>query len=160
MEVDRDLALLATRAAEERKADNVLLLELKGLTVVADYFLIASGGSVRQVRAIAEHLEEALSAAGLRLRHREGLESAKWVLLDFGGLVCHIFSHADRDFYGLERFWGDAPRVDAPQGAEGAPTGDESGATAEALRARVVRPRASRGSRPGASSGPPRPPSE
>jgi len=111
LEVTRDLAILATRAAEERKASNVLLLDLRGLTLLADYFLIASGDSQRQVRAIAEHLEETLGRARLRLLHREGFEKARWVLLDFGGLVCHIFNPADRDFFGLERFWGDAQRV-------------------------------------------------
>ncbi len=111
MEVTRELATLATQAAEDRKAENVLLLDLKGLTLVADYFVIASGDSARQVRAIAERVDEVLSKAGLRLLHREGLDKAKWVLLDFGGIVCHIFNRVDRDFYGLERFWGDAPRI-------------------------------------------------
>jgi len=114
LEVTRQLATLATQAAEDRKAENVLLLDLKSLTLVADYFVIASGDSSRQVRAIAEHIDETLSKAGLRLLHREGLDHAKWVLLDFGGIVCHIFNRVDRDFYGLERFWGDAPRIGSP----------------------------------------------
>jgi ribosome-associated protein len=105
------LAALATQAAEERKATDVLLLDLRGLTLIADFFLIASGASHRQVRAIAENIEESLSKAGMRLLHREGFESARWVLLDFGDIVCHVFNPADREFFGLERFWGDAPRV-------------------------------------------------
>ncbi len=123
MEVTRELALLATRAAEERKAEDVTLLELKGLTLVADYFLIASGDTGRQVKAIAEHIEETLVKAGLRLLHREGLENARWVLLDFGGLVCHVFNRTDRDFYNLDRLWGDAPRV--WPGAQDAAAADE-----------------------------------
>lgn len=111
MEVTRDVALLATQAAEQRKAASVLLLDLRGLTLVSDFFMIASGTSSRQVKAIAEHVEKTLLKAGLRLLHREGFEAARWVLLDFGGLVCHVFNQADRDFYGLERFWGDAPRL-------------------------------------------------
>lgn len=111
MEVTREAALLASQAAEELKARDVLLLDLKGLTLVADYFLIASGDSARHVKSIAEHVEETLAAAGFRLLHREGFERARWVLLDFGGIVCHVFCQADRDFYGLERFWGDAGRV-------------------------------------------------
>ncbi|MCL6580691.1 MAG: ribosome silencing factor [Firmicutes bacterium] len=111
MEVSRELALLAARAAEERKATGVVVLDLKGLTLVADYFLIASGESRRQVKAIAEHVEETMVRAGVKLLHRKGVESGRWILLDFGGLVCHIFSRADREFYALERFWGDAPRL-------------------------------------------------
>jgi ribosome-associated protein len=125
LEVSLDLALLATRAAEERKAENVLLLELKGLTVVADYFLIADGDSARQVKAIADHIDETLTEAGLRLLHREGWQNAKWVLLDFGGIVCHIFSRADRDFYGLERFWGDAPKLWPARAVSGTPARGE-----------------------------------
>lgn len=112
MEVTRELALRAREAAEERKADDVALLDLKGLTLVADYFLIASATTGRQVRGIAEHIEEVMRQAGLRLLHKEGLENARWILLDFGGLVCHIFSRAERDFYSLERLWGDAPRLE------------------------------------------------
>jgi len=122
LEVTQELALLGTRAAEERKADNVLLLDLKGLTLVADYFLIASGDTGRQVKAIAEHIEKTFTKEGLKLLHKEGLENARWILLDFGGIVCHIFSKADREFYGLERFWGDAGRVACPN-----PPGESSG---------------------------------
>lgn len=120
MEVTREVALLASRAAEERQAENVALLELKGLTVVADYFLVASGQTGRQVKAIAEHIEETLEKSGIRVLHREGLANARWALLDYGGLVCHIFSRMDRDFYGLDRFWGDAPRVPTLTGGPGA----------------------------------------
>jgi len=111
LEVTRELAVMATQAAEERKAEDVLLLDLRGVTLVADYFLIASASTGRQIKAIAEHLEETLSKAGLRLLRKEGWESQRWVLLDFGGLVCHIFNRAEREFYGLERLWGDAKRV-------------------------------------------------
>ena len=138
MEVTRELARLATQAAEDRKAQDVLLLELKGLTLVADYFLIASGDSSRQVRAIAEHIDETLSGAGLRLRHCEGMEAAKWVLLDYGGIVCHVFNRVDREFYGLERFWGDAPRLYPPERGEAAAAAD--GAEAGGGRAAPSKP--------------------
>ncbi len=121
MATSRDIALLALRAAEERKAKDLVLLDLAERTLIADYFLIASGDTARQVKAVAEHIEDTLVRAGTRLLHREGLENAKWVLLDFGGVVCHVFSKADRDFYGLERFWGDAPRVFSPSGEPARP---------------------------------------
>jgi len=134
LEVTRELALLGTRAAEERKAGNVLLLDLKGLTLVADYFLVASGDTGRQVKAIAEHIEQTYAREGLRLLHKEGFDNARWVLLDFGGIVCHIFNKADREFYGLERLWGDAERV-VTSAVPGSPAGQPGPAPSRATAA-------------------------
>jgi len=85
---------------------------MRGLTVVTDYFVICSGQSVPQVRAITRGIEEALEQEGVRPQRREGVDSARWVLLDFGGVVVHVFHHADREYYDLERLWADAPRVE------------------------------------------------
>jgi ribosome-associated protein len=148
LEVSRELALLARQAAEELKAENVLLLELKGLTVVADYFLVCGGDSSRQVKAIADHIDDTLTQAGLRLLHREGMGNAKWVLLDFGGIVCHIFSRADRDFYGLDRFWGDAPRIWSMSSDGGAPGREKVASSAAATERRGRRPQAGESLRP------------
>ena len=142
MEVTREVALLASRAAEERQAENVALLELKGLTVVADYFLVASGQTGRQVKAIAEHIEETLEKSGIRVLHREGLANARWALLDYGGLVCHIFSRMDRDFYGLDRFWGDAPRV--PTLTTGGPGAEQAASALDSGRPESPGPKAKR----------------
>jgi ribosome-associated protein len=152
LEVTREVALLASKAAAERQAENVALLELKGLTVVADYFLVASGQTGRQVKAIAEHIEETLEKSGIRLLHREGLTGARWALLDYGGLVCHIFSRMDRDFYGLDRFWGDAPRV--PILTVG-PGGEQAASALDTVRPESLSPKAKRGT----SGRPPRRPS-
>ncbi len=155
MEVTRELALLATQAAEERKAENVLLLDLKGLTLVADYFVVASGDSTRQVRAIADHIDETLSKAGLRRLHREGINQGKWALLDFGGIVCHVFNRVDRDFYGLERFWGDAQRLYPPASERSPRETVVSAAEGDFRRASVKPAKANRRPKPAVPGGKP-----
>lgn len=104
------MALRAAQAADEKKADDVVVLDMGRLTVVTDYFVICSGQTLTQVRAIARAVEEALEAEGVRPRRKEG--DARWVLLDYGGTVVHIFHHAEREYYDLERLWADAPRVE------------------------------------------------
>ncbi|HEY8418248.1 MAG TPA: ribosome silencing factor [Limnochordales bacterium] len=106
------MAIRAAQAADEKKADQVVILDMRGLTVVTDYFVICSGQSVPQVRAITRGIEEALEQEGVRARGKEGVDSSRWVLLDFGGVVVHVFHHADREYYDLERLWADAPRVE------------------------------------------------
>ncbi len=95
-------------AALERKARDVVALDVKELTSFADAFVIASGSSDRQVNAIAEAVLEALAAAGERPLGVEGREEARWVLIDLGDLVVHVFLHEAREHYDLERLWGDA----------------------------------------------------
>ena len=110
----REKAELAQAACERHKAVETTLLALRD-TIVADYFVIAAGRSRVQVQAIADAVEEALDAAGVRLGHREGYESARWVLLDYGDVVVHVFAEEERRFYGLERLWAttEAAREDA-----------------------------------------------
>ncbi len=104
----RDRALIAAHAAEEHKAEAVVVLDLRGLTLITDYFVICTGETTVQIRAIAEAVEEAMHAAGARLQHREGTEHARWVLLDYGDVVVHIFGPEERKYYRLERLWQDA----------------------------------------------------
>lgn len=105
------IALLAWSAADAKQAVDPLLLDISRLTTVAHYFLIAHGNSDRHVRAIAENIEEELEKNKLRLWHLEGMREGRWVLLDYGSLIVHLFHRDLREFYGLERLWGDAPRV-------------------------------------------------
>jgi len=107
-----EVAIRAAQAAEEKKAERVVILDMRPLTVVTDYFVICSGQSMPQVRAIARGIEEALEKDGVRLRRREGDDRSSWILLDFGGVVVHVFHHAEREYYDLERLWADAPRVE------------------------------------------------
>lgn len=99
----------AADSALERKATDVLVLDLRGISSATDYFVIGSGSSDIQVRAIAEHVEEALKEEGARPNHVEGAEGGRWILLDYVDFVVHIFHQAARDFYQLETLWGDAP---------------------------------------------------
>jgi ribosome-associated protein len=104
-----DPVLRAAESALERKAADVVALDLRGVSSATDFFLIATGTSDIQVRAIAEHLVETLEAEGVRPLHVEGLDRARWVLLDFVDFVIHVFHPQAREFYQLERLWGDAP---------------------------------------------------
>jgi ribosome-associated protein len=108
-------ALLCTRYALDKKAYDLELLEVSKLTSVADYFLICTGRSDTQVRAIAQHLEESLSAEGMRPLATEGYPRGQWVLMDYGDVVVHVFYQPIRAFYDLEGLWMRAPRVRLPE---------------------------------------------
>lgn len=93
----------------DRKAADVTLLDLRGLSTATDFFLLASGRSDTQVTAIAEHLVQEMGQEGIRAGSVEGLRGGRWVLVDYFDFVVHVFHPAARDFYQLERLWGDAP---------------------------------------------------
>lgn len=100
---------MAARAAGDKKAEALVVLDLQGLSGLADYFLVCSGASAIQVDTVAEAVRDTLKAAGVRPRHVEGKAESGWVLLDYGDVVIHVFLSATRAFYALERLWGDAP---------------------------------------------------
>ena len=100
----------AVEAAQDKQAVNVTVLKLSGTVAFAEYFLLCSGDSSPQIRAIAEAIEERLLQQGVRVAHREGKVGAEWVLLDYGGFVVHIFSPRAREYYDLERLWRSAER--------------------------------------------------
>ncbi len=108
LELSPELALVL-EAAVERKARDVLLLDLRPVSNATDYFVIVTGTSDIHVRSIAEHIVEELKKEGYRPDHAEGLRGGHWVLLDFIDFVVHVFHPAAREFYQLERLWGDAP---------------------------------------------------
>ncbi len=107
----------ATELALERKAQDVMALDLRGISSATDFFVLASGTSDVQVRAIAEHVTEELKKDGTRPDHVEGLSGGRWVLLDYIDFVVHVFHPQAREFYQLETLWGDAPRWEAEEGA-------------------------------------------
>ena len=111
-------ARLAARALADHKARDVLILDLRGLSEAADFFVIASGTSDTHVRAVADHALEVLASAGRAPHHAEGLAQGRWVLLDFVDFVVHVFHPAQREFYQLERLWADAPRLRPDGGRE------------------------------------------
>lgn len=102
------IILHAWHAASSKKAHDVKVLDVRGISPIADYFVICSGSSTTQVRAIADEVEDKLLQSGCCLLHKEGYDAARWILLDFGDVIIHIFHDEDRDFYGLERLWADA----------------------------------------------------
>lgn len=99
----------AANLALDRKAEDVLALDLRGVSSATDFFVLATGSSDIQVRAIAEHILEEMGKEDVRPLHVEGTDRARWILLDFVDFVVHVFHHSARDFYQLELLWGDAP---------------------------------------------------
>ena len=100
--------------ALERKAHEVAVLDLRGISSATDYFVLASGTSDVQVKAIAEHVVDELKKQDVRPQHLEGMSGGRWVLIDYIDFVVHVFHPEARAFYQLENLWGDAPRWDAP----------------------------------------------
>ena len=118
-----DTAQLCAEAADNKKAIDILILDLRGLTYIADYFVICSGSNTTQVSAISEEVSHILAKAGEHPSHIEGGAESSWVLLDYGDVVVHVFEEQTRVYYGLEKLWSDAPRIPVamrPQELQGA----------------------------------------
>jgi ribosome-associated protein len=105
------LARAAVDAASDKKASDVLLLDVREITTIADYFVICSGNNVRQIQAIADSVDEELRKQGAWLINREGVADTGWLLLDFGDIIVHIFGPKEREYYRIERLWSDAKTV-------------------------------------------------
>jgi len=108
-------ALLCTRAALEKKAIDLVVVDVAALTSITDYLIICTGRSDRQVQSIAQAIEETLKAERTRPISVEGMRRGQWVLLDYGDVVVHVFYQPVREFYDLERLWEHAPRVQLPE---------------------------------------------
>jgi len=111
-EDSRRTAVAAARAALEKKAEEVVVLDLRGVSGYTDFHVIGSGSSDRQIEAIAESVEKELKAQGHRLVGSEGQRGGRWVLLDFGDVVVHVFHQDERMHYDLDGLWADAPRIE------------------------------------------------
>jgi ribosome-associated protein len=103
---------LMADAADSVRASDILALDLRGLTIIADFFLICTGKSSIQIRAIADRIEERLREHGFRKLRIEGYQEATWILLDYGDVVAHVMADEQRAFYNLEEFWSSAPRLE------------------------------------------------
>ncbi len=108
----RELALQAARIAHDDHAEDVLVLDLTGVSPVTDYFVIATGTSDRQLRAVCDEMVAHGKECGQRVWHVAGRDSGQWIVLDFVDVVVHLFEQSRRTFYDLELIWGEAPRVD------------------------------------------------
>lgn len=107
----KEMTRLAIQALEDKKAEDIRIIDISEVSVLADYFLIASGTNRSQIQAMCDNVEELLHKNGVSSKQVEGYENANWVLLDFGDLIVHIFDKENRLFYDLERIWRDGKKV-------------------------------------------------
>lgn len=110
-ELDKRITIIAEAGLDKHGYD-MTVLDIRDLTTVADYFIIASGNSTIQTTTIANHIEEKMEEASYELLSKEGYNTARWILLDFGDIVVHIFHREDRDFYNLEKLWADGKKIE------------------------------------------------
>lgn len=103
----KEMAGIAFRALEEKKAEDIRIIDISGISVIADYFIIANGNNPNQLQAMQENVEEQLYKAGFHEKQIEGNQRSSWILMDYGDIIVHIFSKEDRLFYDLERIWRD-----------------------------------------------------
>ena len=111
MEQARKMVKIAYQALDEKKGEDIKIINLEGISVLADYFIIANGTNSSQVQALVDNVEEELHKAGYSLKQREGYSNGNWVLLDFGDVIVHIFDRENRLFYDLERIWRDGKEI-------------------------------------------------
>ncbi len=108
----KEITRLAIRALEEKKAENIEVIDISEVSVIADYFIIANGTNRNQNQALADSVEEAIGRAGGNLKQVEGYDTANWILMDFLDVIVHIFDRDNRLFYDLERIWRDGKQID------------------------------------------------
>lgn len=108
----KEMAKIAYHALSDKKAENIQIIDISGISVLADYFVIADGSNQNQIEAMHDAVEEALYKAGIPVRQVEGNRNSSWLLMDYGEIIVHVFSKEDRLFYDLERIWGDGKFMD------------------------------------------------
>ena len=108
----QEIAQACARISSDGKAEDIVILDVRGISSFTDYFVIMSGRSTRHVQALAESIENELRSKRIKTSRAEGLQEGKWVVLDFDDVVVHVFYHEQRDFYDLEGLWHDAPRIE------------------------------------------------
>lgn len=111
MDIGREMVKTAYKALDEKKGENIRILDISGVSVIADYFIIANGNSRSQVDALVDNVEEYMYKAGYSLKQREGHHTGSWVLLDFGDVIVHVFDRENRFFYNLEHIWSDGKEI-------------------------------------------------
>ncbi|WP_233711092.1 ribosome silencing factor [Lederbergia citrisecunda] len=108
----KELLKTVVKAADDKRAEEIVVLNMQGISLIADYFLICHGNSEKQVQAIAREIKDEASKVGYVVNKMEGIDEAKWVLVDMGNIIAHVFHRDERSYYNLERLWGDAPIED------------------------------------------------
>lgn len=98
-------------AVADKMGEDIIVLDIREVSIISEYFIIASANNSNQLKAMADHMQEKLFEHGVKLRHIEGVQSARWILLDFGHIIAHLFCKEEREYYKLERLWGDARAI-------------------------------------------------
>ncbi|CAM3702299.1 ribosome silencing factor [Aeromicrobium ponti] len=106
---ENTLLMTAVKAADDKRAEDITVLNMKGISLISDYFIICHGNSDKQVQAIAREMKEKSEEEGFNVKRMEGFDEARWILVDMGDVVAHVFHRDERSYYNLERLWGDAP---------------------------------------------------
>lgn len=109
---NREIALLAVNALEDKKAEDIRIIDISEISTIADYFIIADGSNKSQIQAMADNVSEMLGRAGVTVRQIEGYQNANWILMDFQDIIIHIFDRENRLFYDLERIWRDGVPIE------------------------------------------------
>lgn len=109
---NREIALLAVNALEDKKAEDIRIIDISEISTIADYFIIADGSNRSQIQAMADNVSEMLGRAGVTVRQIEGYQNANWILMDFQDIIIHIFDRENRLFYDLERIWRDGVPIE------------------------------------------------
>ncbi|MDQ0216725.1 ribosome-associated protein [Oikeobacillus pervagus] len=109
---NRELVVEVAKACDDKRAENIIALNMQGISLIADYFVICHGNSDKQVQAIAREVKERAEKLGYTIKRMEGFNEARWILVDLEDIVVHIFHRDERIYYNLERLWGDAPTED------------------------------------------------
>lgn len=111
MNDSKKMAKLACEALNDKKAQDIRVIDIRQVSVLADYFIIANGTNKNQVQAMADNVDEFMHKGGYSLRQKEGYQSGNWILLDYNDIIVHVFSLEDRNFYDLERIWRDGKEI-------------------------------------------------
>jgi ribosome-associated protein len=112
MEISKKMTKIVYDALEDKKAEDIRIIDIAGVSVLADYFIIANGTNENQVRAMVDNVQDELFKAGYEAKQIEGYRSGNWILLDYGDIIVHVFSKEDRLFYDLERIWRDGKSIE------------------------------------------------
>ena len=112
MSIEKEMAKIACKAIDDKKGQDIKVIDIHNVSVIADYFVIASGTNSNQVQAIVDNVEEQLGRAGYEAKQKEGNRSSSWLLMDYGDVIIHVFDEENRLFYDLERIWRDGKVLD------------------------------------------------
>ena len=112
MDKVKDMARIVYHALEDKKGEDISIIDISGISPLADYFIITNGSNDSQVKALVDNVEEKMHQAGDSQIQREGMRSGNWVLLDYGDVVVHVFDRENREFYHLERIWSDGRKIE------------------------------------------------